>query len=477
MAVTPVAVEIPQQLVLNRPPEAVAAQPVGPNTAQALNQQNALANQGRNTLQGNQQLGQEWQQLAGNQPGRQDGIPGGTLISALKPEELESVFGGASQTITGLAEKRPEMTLNQALPLASNPEALDTVSQLLDSRPDLQLSDVISQGQGGRPQLSPMLKDPQAMELLKNRSDIQPGALDALAKGLNKMMGNPAMGKAAFAQAMEMMANDGNATPESIGELMGEIVKGVGGKGDAANALGIFKQAGELMKGGQLKSEDMLGLVKAASNIGGGKGGGSMMAEAFDAAANLKLSRPDMNTNEIVGLSSVMAERFPGQNNADRMSAFREGANLMNTRPNLGAQGVDTMLSQATRQGIKGDKLLNAFQTQVGALNEGSASLQTLTDPLSKPDAKGGVQFNRFGQRQAGTRPEEVAQREQQQANRNGQPGQQQPGQTRPGQPQAGQAAQGEQETEPPAAGRSRGRASLASVGVTAAPAAAPGVA
>lgn len=88
-------------------------------------------------------------------------------------------------------------------------------------------------------------------------------------------------------------------------------------------------------------------------------------------------------------LSEVIANRFPGKDTGPRLQAFRMGLSLMGENPDLGPAGIDAMLGKATEPGVKGDKLLNAFESQATALRDGTAGVEALTEGRLRLDREG----------------------------------------------------------------------------------------
>src|ERR1017187_2454863 len=152
-------------------------------------------------------------------------------------------------------------------------------------------------------------------------------------------------------------------------------------KNAGQNALNMFGKARELLKSGK-SPDDVMNLIKATKNVASGeKASPSSIANTFDTAAKALQSRPVMSSQQLLDMSKMMAEKFPGKDPSDRARAFEMGTKMLGQSPNMDTKGLETMLNRGADQGLNGQKLLNSFETQGQAMKEGAVDPRMMQDP------------------------------------------------------------------------------------------------
>lgn len=341
------------------------------------------------------------------------GIGSNRLLSELKPEELQSLGGGSA--LESLAHSQPSLTVGEAMPLLRRPEALDSISKLLESRTDLKVSDFVSRTRDGKVSIDPSAFDPRSQELLTNRTDLQPSELSAMRSNFTKMLRNPGLAKQATDTAMDLLTERRDIRPADAVDLMNKMTNAVGGtKGQGGEQAGpaavdMFKNGAELLKKRHDIRPDEVGkLAESVGKLGGEKdpGRAGQVATGFAEATKVLSGRPDMKVGEMSQLAETIKTRFPGDDaasSADRMAAFTKGANMMGSNPKLDAKGMDAMLQKAAEgpPPLKGGKLLNALNTMESGLNSGRATVEGLTDLRPRdpnaPPRPGDMRLNKQG--------------------------------------------------------------------------------
>lgn len=248
---------------------------------------------------------------------------------------------------------------------------------------------------GEKPEAGLEGQDEETRELLKKRPDITPKEIQQMKSELRSAFKEPAMMDAAYKKAMAALGDGGGSTkPEEMGKLMSRLSAAAGPKG-ASSALDMFDKGRELLQTGKT-TEDVAGLAEGAQALAGGDGGSpTNVARMFDQAAKTVQQRPDTKPSEIAQTAKVIAGRFPGKDPTERMAAFESGTKMMGESASLDAKGIDAMLARGQEQGLKGPKLLNAFQSQGQAMREGALSPAQLGDKSQK-----NLTFNKEGQLQ-----------------------------------------------------------------------------
>ncbi len=74
-------------------------------------------------------------------------------LTDLTDQELRSLFGDQADRMKDLGQRQPGLTGNQVLPFLGRPQVLDGLSDLLESRPDLQWEDLVQVGPDGKVRL------------------------------------------------------------------------------------------------------------------------------------------------------------------------------------------------------------------------------------------------------------------------------------------------------------------------------------
>jgi len=248
---------------------------------------------------------------------------------------------------------------------------------------------------GEKPEAGLEGQDEETKELLKKRPDITPKEIQQMKSELRSAFKEPAMMDAAYKKAMSALGDGGGSTkPEEMGKLMARLSAAAGPKG-ASSALDMFDKGRELMQTGKTP-EDVAGLAEGAQALAGGDGGSpTNVARMFEQAAKTVQQRPDTKPSEIAQTAKVIAGRFPGKDPTERMAAFEAGTKMMGESASLDSKGIDTMLARGQEQGLKGPKLLNAFQSQGQAMREGALSAGQLGDKSTK-----NLSFGKDGQLQ-----------------------------------------------------------------------------
>ncbi|MBI3925943.1 MAG: hypothetical protein HY319_10420 [Armatimonadetes bacterium] len=333
-------------------------------------------------------------------------------IASLTPEQLKEHFPDMADRVGQLARTRGELKVRQIRPFDRDPEALAKASEILETRPDLQLNELLAQGKDGSPEILPLLYEDESRKLLRDRHNIKPGQLTTMRGNLNKMLRNPALAKEAFNSGIELLERRTDIHPENLTDMMGNIMTSLGsgkhGTGGPAAAASMFKKSTELLKTrGDMKMDDANRLIQSSGQVGGGDKADSanQVSQSFDQAADAMMTRPGTSTEDVTSVAEVTARRFPdAQRPEDRVSAFGQGLSMTSGQPGMGAKGLDAMLGRGEQQGLRGIKLLNGMETQARALQQGKATAQALGDPQqARP---GGIQLGRDG-REAAQGPRE----------------------------------------------------------------------
>ncbi|MEW6280731.1 MAG: hypothetical protein AB1758_19095 [Candidatus Eremiobacterota bacterium] len=345
-------------------------------------------------------------------------------IGELTDEELDKAFGQDAQRVKDLAFYQPRLTVSEVIPLRQDPQAMDEIFELLSSRSDLKMDDIVSKDSKGNLVIDPAVRDPASRDLMINRADLKPAELTAMRQSFAADLKQPALAAEAYKVSIDLLKTRTDVRPQDLSQMMTRIMRGVGGASgqdpsNAAAALDMFKTGVKLMKSRpDIMPHDVGRLALAVANLGGKQDGksGMKVAMAFSQAADFLMTRPGSNVNEVITLAGAIRQRMPGEGGADsddRMTMFGMGLQLMQDVPALNGAGVAAMMQKAAegpppRQGAN---LLNAFRTMSGNVMNGRASLGMVTDTVQRPDPKqrgrlpGEVVMDQFGREIAPVEP------------------------------------------------------------------------
>ncbi len=356
---------------------------------------------------------QAYQGIVGNQAPAAGAQPQGANTGALmsKPigqmtdQELQQVFGSDADRMKALGAKQPSLTASMIQPLRKDPQGLDNVVSLLTERSDLSFDDVVQKDQKGNMSINSTVRDERSRELMTNRTDIKPQALSNMANSFGQTLKQPALVKEAYNTSIDLLKTRTDIQPGDLGTLMARMGKGVdqnsaGGQEGGANAaatLDMFKTGAKLMTVRQdIGVQDVGKMSDAVSQLGGKKDdkSGMKIANAFSQSADYLMNKEGSSVNDVVQLAGAVKQKVPGQEGADadmRMNLFGQGLQLMKNVPQMNADGVTTMLNKASEgpPARQGQDLVNAFNTQSTNVMNGRASVGLATDKMQRPDAEG----------------------------------------------------------------------------------------
>ncbi len=329
-----------------RPTPRVLAENVAPTMTQALVPQDSLSLQSRGKPSG--------------------GPSANTRLSDLKPEQLKALGGGAS--VESIAKAQPGTTVGELGPLLRNPEALDSIAGLMQHRNDLKIGDFVSQDQQGRVRIDPSYKDPQTMELLKERDNVTPSEISAMRQNFAKTLKNPDLARMATQKSFELLKKRPDLSPEDLGKMM-DTFKGAaggdqkgqkGGEGDGEAggmaALQMFDSASKLMTERQDVDPKRVGeMARSVGELSSpeDKNGPSLVAEGFESASKSLQENPLRQPEDMSKLASTLGEHMAGQDEGSaghRMNAFKQTSEMLGSNPMMDHTNVDKMMTQATER-------------------------------------------------------------------------------------------------------------------------------
>lgn len=325
------------------------------------------------------------------------GIGANTRLADLKPEQLKSLGGGAS--LESIAQAQPGTTVGELAPLLKNPPALESIAGLMQHRNDLKVGDFVSQDDKGRTRIDPSYKDPETMEMLKERNDITPSELSTMRQNFTKTLKNPELGKAAAKKSFDLMKKRPDLKPEDMGKMMdnfrqaaGGDEKGKQGAGDEAGAhaaLDMFDSASKLMeKRSDLKPERV---GEMAQSIGGmsspeDKNGPRNVAEGFESASKSLEKNVLRGPEEMSRMASTVNDHFKGgdeKSAGHRMNAFKQSSEMMGDNTQMDHNSINTMLTQATERDpkIKNGEGPDRNKRLAGVMNDVATGVKQGTVP------------------------------------------------------------------------------------------------
>jgi len=132
-------------------------------------------------------------------------------LTDLSDQELRSLFGDQADRMRDLGQLQPGLTGSQVLPFLMRPKVLDSVSELLESRLDLEWQDLVQVGPDGKVRLDPALTNETSRELLKSRPDIHPAELARMAARFQDELGDEGQ-----ARALNHLQEHSDARPEQL---------------------------------------------------------------------------------------------------------------------------------------------------------------------------------------------------------------------------------------------------------------------
>ena len=275
----------------------------------------------------------------------------------------------------------------------------DRLSNLLDERPDLDLSEILGRDRQGKLTVDPALFDDSVQQILKS-GDFTPEQVMDMKKQFTQLL-TPALADRAMTMAVELLGQRPDLTPDALIGMLSEAKKAAGdGKNpqEGASALSMFENASKLlMTRTDVAAGDVSGLIRQIGQMGkktDDQDGGVGVAKAFESATTAMMENDKLNVSDMKKLADTISNRFPGQNDeaADmRLNAFSQGAKMLAKNPKMRVEHLDQMLNQAGQKGLEGGGLLQAMMGMGAGLADGSATMQDLM--------QGKIRFRADGQR------------------------------------------------------------------------------
>jgi len=333
--------------------------------------------------------------------------------SALSEKRLVEIFGSDGWKLKELADRRAELKVGDLTGLRHDPEGLMAVRDMLIQRPDLGMADLTKKGKDGKLMVDPSIQHHQSKKLLLNRHDVKPIELTRMGASFASWLRNPGLAHEAYLAALDLLATRRNVTPKECEGMLAAMIAAVGGADSAQTPLGgasvvdMFKAGASLLKKRpDITPTDVNNMARETGKLAGkeaGQEGPPMVAQAFRTGARALERSHTLQVNDVIGASKVVRKHFPGEDakaTADRVRGFEIGVNLMADNPGLKSQHLDSLLTRAKEQrpGLAGSKLLTAFEGINKGVANGSARLETLTDPGARRGGPGDVAIDRFGQ-------------------------------------------------------------------------------
>lgn len=320
-------------------------------------------------------------------------------VSDMTDAELHQLFGDQADRIKQIGQRQPGLTGTQVLPLARDAAELETVQGMLESRPDLNWSDLVKVGADGKTRVDPSVTDGTSRELLLNRQDVKPIELTQMAASFHAELRDPGLAEAARKKALNLLRERPDVKPQELTGLMQTLVRGQNGNAgqSAAAALDMFDSSARLLTARRdLGVQDANKLASGVLGMAGKKDdkSGFRSSMAMSEAVDTLIVRQDMNAEGIVQLTHTMNQKFPGQDEGsagDRHSAFSKGLSLMRQVPGMDAGTIGTMMQKASDgpPPRKGVRLLQAFDTMSHGVLAGRANMELMRDPLANADPRG----------------------------------------------------------------------------------------
>lgn len=336
--------------------------------------------------------------------------------SALSEKRLVDIFGSDGWKLKELADRRPHLKVGDLTGLRHDPEGLMAVREMLIARPDLGMADITKKGKDGKLMVDPSIQHHQSKKLLFNRHDLKPIELTRMGASFASWLRNPGLAHEAYQAALELLEVRRNVTPRDCEGMLASMIAAVGGADSAQTPKGghsvvdMFKAGANLLKKRpDITPNDVNNMARETGKLAGkesGQEGPPLVAQAFRKGAQALERSQTLNVNDVIGASKVVRKHFPGEDakaTADRVRGFELGVDLMADNPGLKAQHLDQLLTRAREQqpGMQGKKLLNAFEGISRGVANGSARLETVTDPTARRGGPGDVKSDRFGHTQA----------------------------------------------------------------------------
>ena len=301
------------------------------------------------------------------QPGK--GFSASTRLADLKPEQKASLGGGAA--LDTIATAQPSTTVGEVGPLLRNRGALDTIAGLMENRRDLKVGDFVSQDKKGRVSIDPSYKDPQTMELLKERQDITPSEITAMRQNMARTLKNPHLGKEAAQKSFNLLKKRSDLKPEDMSKMLGSMRTAAGGDnksakqggaGDEAGAmaaLDMFDKASKVMEKRTDLGPDRMGeMAQAVGQMSDPKDkqGPQSVAEGFEAASKSLGKNALRKPEEMVKMAQTVGDNMKGggeKSGQMRMNAFKKSADMMGENTSVDAASVNKMFKQANQRDPK----------------------------------------------------------------------------------------------------------------------------
>ena len=349
-------------------------------------------------------------------------------LSDLKPDELAKLGGGSA--LETLAQAQSNLTIGEAKPLLRNPAALESIAGLMSERSDIKVSDFVSRDPKGKVQIDPSYKDPEAMEFLKTRNDVNPSEMSAMRSNLTKMFKNPAMGKKAAQKGVELMKKRTDMKPEDVTKLMGDLggAAGLGDKGqkpgDGAGqaALDMMDSATKLLtKRSDLDPSRVGEMARGVGQLGSSKdpGKGPKVAQGFEAAVKGMEQNPLKQPEDMTKLASTLGDKMAGNDSKSgdsRFQAFATGAKMMGENNNVDAKSIGSLLDKAKTEDPNAKKkggagknqaLANVLDNAAAGVRKGTVSASNLNSHFKSPDSQAQIKAQKKPQGQKPQKPGE----------------------------------------------------------------------
>lgn len=314
------------------------------------------------------------------------GISAQTRLSDLKAEDLSAL--GGSSALESLASTQGDLTVAEAMPLIRNPQAMESIAEILAKRPDLEVSDFVSRDMEGRVRIDPSYKDEETMKFLLEREDISPSEMSTMRENFTRQFRDPIMGKMATEKGIELMKQRPDLRPDDITKLMEQMGRATGMTGQngatdqsaAGSALDMFDSASRLLtKRSDLQPEGVIELAKSVGSLGSPDDPNRAMrvAGGFDAAVKALEKNPLRQPEDMSRLAGVIGQNFKGQDEnaaGARMNAFNTAAKMMGENPEVNADSINQVLTQAKKSNPKKN---NRPQGLSGTLNDVAAGVSS----------------------------------------------------------------------------------------------------
>lgn len=345
------------------------------------------------------------------QPGK--GFSASTRLADLKPEQKASLGGGAA--LDTIATSQPNTTVGEIGPLLRNRGALDTIANLMGERRDLKIGDFVSQDKKGRVRIDPSYKDPQTMELLKERQDITPSELTAMRQNMARTLKNPHLGKEAAQKSFDLLKKRSDLKPEDMSKMLGSMRTAAGGDDKAAKnggagdeagamaALDMFDKASKVMEKRTDLGPDRMGeMAQAVGQMSDPKDkqGPQSVAEGFEAASKSLGKNALRKPEEMVKMAQTVGDNMKGggeKSGQMRMNAFKKSADMMGENTSVDANSVNKMFKQASQRDPKikngeGDgrnkRLAKVMDDVSTGVKQGTVSAGDLSSHFRNQDAE-----------------------------------------------------------------------------------------